>query len=123
MLKNKPKNLIFSNVSLSHQAVRRWIEEIEKSFKINLENEAPNLKFYVLVSDGSADATDMAQLALFVRDIGNKCNGTEEMAALVPLKGTTTFLDLYKALKLYENNFLWPLSTYLYIYTGILVMG
>lgn len=88
-----------------------------------MENEAPNLKFYVLVSDGSADATDMAQLAVFVRDIGNKCNGTEEMAALVPLKGTTTSFDLYKALKLHENNFLWPLSTYLYIYTGILVMG
>ena len=49
--------------------------------------------------DDSTDARDMAQLAIFIRDIDDKYNVTEEMASLVPLKDTTKSRDLYRAVK------------------------
>ena len=47
----------------------------------------------------SSDATDTAQLAIFIRDIDDKYNVTEEMASLVPLKDTTKSRDLQEAVK------------------------
>lgn len=40
-----------------------------------------------------------AELAVFIRDIDNEYNVTDEMASVVPLKHTTKSLDLYKAVK------------------------
>ena len=40
--------------------------------------------------DDGTDATDMAQLAIFIRGIDDECNVIEEMASLVPLKDTTS---------------------------------
>ena len=37
----------------------------------------------------STHATDMAQLAIFIRGIDDKYDITEEMVSLVPLKDTT----------------------------------
>ena len=47
----------------------------------------------------SADATDMVQLAIFIRGIDDEYNVTEEMTFLVPLKDTTKSRDLYEAIK------------------------
>ena len=49
--------------------------------------------------DESTDATDTAQLAIFIRGIDDKYDIIEEMAALVPLKDTTKARDLYEAVK------------------------
>ena len=49
--------------------------------------------------DDSSDATDTAQLAIFIRGINDKYNVTEEMASLVPLKGEAKSRDLYEAVK------------------------
>ncbi|KMQ83319.1 general transcription factor ii-i repeat domain-containing protein 2-like protein [Lasius niger] len=49
--------------------------------------------------DGSTDATDTAQLTIFIRGIDNEFNITEELASLVPLKNTTKSVDLYEAVK------------------------
>lgn len=40
-----------------------------------------------------------SQLAIFLRDIDNKCSVTEEMASLVLFKDTTTSTDLLEAVK------------------------
>ena len=40
--------------------------------------------------DDSTDATDMAQLAIFIRGIDDEYKVTEEMASLVPLKDHQT---------------------------------
>ena len=53
----------------------------------------------------STDATDMAQLAIFIGGIDYKYNVTEEMASLVPLKDTTKSLDLYEAVKITIKQF------------------
>ena len=83
-----------SKISLSHQTIARQIEEIRKSIKRSLESKAANFKFYVLAMSDSADATDMVQLAIFIRGIDDEYNVTEEMTFLVPLKDTTKSRDL-----------------------------
>ena len=59
----------------------------------SLESKAANFKFYALAMDDSTDATDMAQLAIFIRGIDDEYKVTEEMASLVPLKDTTKSRD------------------------------
>ena len=66
-----------------------------------MESKAANFKFYVLAMSDSADATDMVQLAIFIRGIDDEYNVTEEMASFVPLKDTTKSRDLYEAVKKY----------------------
>ena len=48
---------------------------------------------------GNTDATDTAQVAIFIRGISHEYNVTEEMASLVPLKDTTKSRDLHEAVK------------------------
>ena len=50
--------------------------------------------------DDSTDATDAAQLAIFITGIDDEYNVTAEMASLMPLKDTTKSRDLYKAVKI-----------------------
>ena len=74
-----------SKISLSQQTITRWIEETGKSIERGLESKAANLKFYSLVMNNSIDATDMAQVAIFIifiRGIDDKHNVTEEVAFL-----------------------------------------
>lgn len=40
-----------------------------------------------------------SQLAIFLRDIDNKCNVTEQMASLVSFKDTTKSTDFLEAVK------------------------
>ena len=58
-----------SKISLPHQTIARRIEETGKSIKRHLESKAANFKFYTLVMGDSTDATDRAQLAIFIRGI------------------------------------------------------
>ena len=51
--------------------------------------------------DDSTDATDAAQLAIFITGIDDEYNVTAEMASLMPLKDTTKSRDLYEAVKKY----------------------
>lgn len=60
-----------------------------------MESKATNFKFYTLLIDESTGATDIAQVANFIRDIDDKYNFAEEMASLGPLKGTNKSRDLY----------------------------
>ena len=84
-----------SKISLSHQIISRWNEEIGKSIEKSLESKAANLKFYALVVDDNTDATDLAQIAISVRGVDDKYNVTEEMAFLVQLLKTQLNQELY----------------------------
>lgn len=70
-----------------------------QSIKRTLEIKSANFKCYALAIDKDTDATDTAQLAIFIRGIDNEYNITEEMASLVPLKDITKSLDFYEAIK------------------------
>lgn len=65
-----------------------------------MESKDANFKLYALVIDGRTDVTDMAQSAIFTKDINKEYNVTEEMPSLMPLKGTAKSLDLYEAGKI-----------------------
>jgi len=76
---------------LCHQIIARQIKNKQrkkpgKSIKGNFESKAANFKFYACVTHESTDATDMAQLAISIRDTDNKHNATEEMVYFMPLK-------------------------------------
>ena len=90
---------IFLKQVCLHQTIARQNEEIGKSIKRCLESKAANFKFYALAMGDGTDATDAAQLAIFIRGIDDEYNVTEEMAPLVPLKDTTQSRDLYEAVK------------------------
>ena len=89
----------FSKIGLSQQNIARWTEEIGKCIK-KKKIKAADFKFY--------DATDMAQLAIFIRIIDNEYNISEEMAFMVPLK--EKFVELYEVVK--KNTSYYKTSTY-----------
>ena len=66
------------------------LKKLEKPIERSSESKGANLKFCTLTMDDGTDATDMAQLAIFIRGIDDECNVIEEMASLVPLKDTTS---------------------------------
>lgn len=82
---------------MPHQAAAGQTKAAAKSTGRNLEPKAAHCQCCALVTDEGVDATDTAQLAIFIID--NNHHVTEEMAALVPLKDTTQCLDLYEAVK------------------------
>ena len=90
---------IFLKQVCLHQTIARQNEEIGKSIKRCLESKAANFKFYALAMGDGTDATDAAQLAIFIRGIDDEYNVTEEVASSVPLKDTTKSRDLYEAVK------------------------
>jgi len=67
----------FSKISLSHWSVARRTEEAGKSIERNLESKAANFNFFALAIDESTDATDTAQLAVFITGTDNEHNVTE----------------------------------------------
>ncbi|KAI6656044.1 General transcription factor II-I repeat domain-containing protein 2-like [Oopsacas minuta] len=72
-----------SKISLSHQTIARRIVDLSCSIENTLILRASNFRFYSLALDESTDATDTAQVAIFIRGIDDDFNITEEMAALV----------------------------------------
>ncbi|KAK7906743.1 hypothetical protein WMY93_015355 [Mugilogobius chulae] len=51
---------------------------------------------YSLAVDESTDASDIAQLSIFIRGVDSSLSVTEEFLALRPMHGTTTGHDLYE---------------------------
>jgi hypothetical protein len=88
------KKVQFAKVSLSRQTVARRIDELATSVEKTLKCRATNFEFYSLALDDSCDASNTAQLAIFLRGVDKDFNITEELAALVPLKGTIKANDL-----------------------------
>lgn len=75
-----------------HYACR--IDELATSVEKSLKSIASSLEYYSLSLDENTNVSDIAQLAIFARGVDKDCVITEEMAALVPLKGTTKVIDL-----------------------------
>ena len=84
---------------MSHQTIPRWIYEIGKAIKEELESREANFKFYALAKGESTNSIDTAQLTMFIKGIDDKYNITKEMAFLVPLKDTTKSRDLNDTMK------------------------
>ncbi|KAK2811156.1 hypothetical protein Q5P01_000277 [Channa striata] len=80
----------FNNVSLSRNTVVRRIEDLSAHLKLQLREKACAFDFYSIACDESTDATDTAQLLMFLRGVDDNFCCTEELLDMMSLKGTTT---------------------------------
>jgi len=88
----------FSKISFSHHSVARWTEETGRSTERNVGSKAASLNLYALAVDESTDATDMPQLAIFIRvGMMNVMSLKKWLPLAVLLKDTAKSLDLYEA--------------------------
>lgn len=87
----------FNNISVSRNTVMRHIEDLSANIKLQLSDKASSLDFYSIACDESTDATDTAQLLIFLRGVDENFGITEELLGLKSLKGTTTAVDIFEA--------------------------
>ncbi|XP_067933267.1 general transcription factor II-I repeat domain-containing protein 2A-like [Watersipora subatra] len=87
----------FNNVSMSRNTVARHIEDLSANVKLQLSGKACAFDFYSIACDESTDATDTAQLLIFLRGVDENFGVTEELLDFRSLKGTTTGMDIFEA--------------------------
>ena len=78
----------FAKVCLARNIVARRIEEVSSDIKRQLGVRVKEFDFFSLACDESTDASDTAQLLIFLRRVNNDMNVTEELLDLQSLKAT-----------------------------------
>lgn len=86
----------FNNMSLSRNTVVWRIAGLSANLKLQLRDKACAFDFYSIACDESTDATDTAQLLIFLRGVDNFCC-TEELLDMMSLKGTKTGGNIFEA--------------------------
>nr|KAF6360084.1 hypothetical protein mMyoMyo1_011042 [Myotis myotis] len=85
----------FEKLSLSRRTVTRRVELIDEDLASKLNSKAEFFKFYSLALDESNDVKDTAQLLIFIHEISDNFEITEEFLAMEPLKRKTRGEDFY----------------------------
>uniref|UniRef100_A0A8C6P2I3 SPIN-DOC-like zinc-finger domain-containing protein n=1 Tax=Nothobranchius furzeri TaxID=105023 RepID=A0A8C6P2I3_NOTFU len=88
----------FANICLARNTVVRRIEDVSRDIKRQLEAKGTEFDFFSLACDESTDASDTAQLLIFLRGVDNDMNVSEELLDLQSLKGQTRGTDLFVSL-------------------------
>jgi hypothetical protein len=90
------KKKYFENICLSRRTVVRRIGMMADDIKKSLKEKIARLKAFSIALDDDTDASDTAQLAIFIRGVDADVNIEEELLARQPLKGTTTGEDIFE---------------------------
>jgi hypothetical protein len=67
-----------------------------EDIKRSLKEKIARLEAFSISLDDSTDASDTAQLTIFIRGVDADANITEELLALQPSKGTITGEDIFE---------------------------
>lgn len=81
---------------MSRYTIGRGIEDLFENVLITLKSESKDFVLYSIAMDGSADATDTAQLYTFFRGADKDFHIVEEQAAFFPMRDTTMVSDCTK---------------------------
>ncbi|KAI6651125.1 General transcription factor II-I repeat domain-containing protein 2-like [Oopsacas minuta] len=92
------KRDLFGKISLSARTVTRRIEDLSSDIRTTLQEHAQQFELYAIALDENTDATDIAQVAIFVSGINVTFDITEELASLVSLKDTTTGENIFQGI-------------------------
>jgi hypothetical protein len=71
----------------------------------SLKEKIARLKAFSIALDDSTDASDTAQLVIFIRGVDADFSITEELLTLRPLKGTTTGKDIFETVNAVFERF------------------
>ncbi len=84
------KKQAFASISLS----RNTVEDLNRQLK----EKVKRFIAFSIALDESTDINDVAQLGLFIHDVDESLNITEEFVELVPMTDTTTSNYIYSSL-------------------------
>ncbi|XP_065098135.1 general transcription factor II-I repeat domain-containing protein 2-like [Paramisgurnus dabryanus] len=90
------KKQAFLNVSLSRNTVADRMCELATDLQEQLIERGKDFIAYSLAVDESTDATDTAQLAIFIRGVDSSLCVTEELLGIKSMHGTTTGKDIFE---------------------------
>ncbi|KAL3968683.1 KRAB domain-containing zinc finger protein [Sarotherodon galilaeus] len=85
----------FLNACLARNTVVRRVEDISSDIHRQLRDRGVDFDYFSLACDESTDASDTAQLLIYLRGVDDKMNVTEELLDFKSLKGQTRGMDLF----------------------------
>lgn len=86
-----------ASIPLSQRTVKSRINDIASSLENKLKYLLDSCSYFSLCIDESTDNRHVNQLSIFTRIVQNDFSYVEELLDLVPLHGTTTGSDIFKA--------------------------
>lgn len=103
--KNALTSKDINNIPLSRNMVKSRIVTIACSIEEKLRRLLDTCTYFSLCLDESTDIRHVSQLSIFIRIVQEDFSCIEEILDFVPLHGTTTGLDIFKALESTLNKF------------------
>lgn len=100
----------FADVQLGANTIARRVSALSSDAARQLEIDINRCKWFSIQCDESVDASDTAQLALFIRMAFDDFTVKEDFLTLLPLKTTTRGVDIYNAVKNYFTEHKIPLE-------------
>ena len=85
----------FEKISLSRWTIARRIDELAGDVCDTLKDKVKNFVSWSFAIDESTDVKDMAQLAVFIKEVDKELNETEELLSLQCMKDTTTGANIF----------------------------
>ena len=92
------KKSLFNNLSLSANTVAERINGLSGNIYEQLRDKAKRFTAFSVALDESTDATDKAQLAIFIRGVDDRFEVTEELLSVCPMHGHTKAKDIFRQL-------------------------